>query len=447
MATPTAPPPVAPTSNAVVGSQTQSPFGPAPDQRNVVADGRTTPSWYRTMAVITVVLTLVFAAVATAAALVTRSASQRLENSTAPSLIAVQDLSSSVAEADAAATAVFLSGQTGVEDRGLRNLYSAALSRSSRQTEQVASLIGADEESHAELQNVAVGLVDYSGQVETARVRSQVGQDNADRALQAALDLNRVEIAPSLSIVTNRAQEGFARDSTEGNYLGIAAVLVGLLALLMLVLLQVGMANRSRRIFNLFLLLGTVALLATIIVLGRGLLVRQVALSNAESGGYDSIVATSNLQSSVFELQSDLGIGLLGNGRAETAEALLQIDEDVARIRNRAVLDESDREVAAVDLLEARLSRYRTSVESIAASSGSNQAAAIELFEGEGLSNFNGLNTAIESVLSDNRAQFNSGVAAASDSLWFVPFATIILPILAALGTILGVQRRLGEYQ
>lgn len=477
----------------------ESPFGQAPKhvESETVRSRRTTPGWYRTMAVITVVLTLIFAGVATAAALVTRSSSQRLENNTAPSLIAVQDLSSSVAEANAAATAAFLSGQNGIEDRGRRNLYTDALTRSSRQTEKVASLIGNDEESHVQLGNVASALVTYSGQVETARTQSQLSQQSASgteetapdgaqeeetdesgtdeevdeeeadevtvegasqeaasarqlqasRTLEAALASNRTQIAPSLDIVTVRAQNGFDRDSSEGFLLGVGAVAVGLVALLFLLWLQIGMAKRSRRVFNLFLLLATVALLGTLVVLSRGLIVRQVALSNAESGGYDSIVATSDLQSSVFELQSELGLSLLGSGNPNTAELLDQIDQDVSRIRARADRDNSIRETAAVDQLEARLERYKTSVREISETSESNREASIELFEGEGLANFNGVNTSIESVVSDNRSQFNSGVAAASDALWFLPFATIILPILAALGTILGIQRRLGEYQ
>ena len=189
------------------------------------------------------------------------------------------------------------------------------------------------------------------------------------------------------------------------------------------------------------------ALLATVVFLGRGLLVRQTALSNAESGGYDSIVATSELQSSVFELQSDIGLSLLDQQALSTDVSVDQLTEGVAEIRRRAEADNSEREIAAVSLLEARLERYNASVEQITANATTQPQVAVDLFEGEGLSNFNGVNTALESVLSDNRTQFNSGVAAASDGLSLVPFATVILPILAALGTILGVQRRLGEYQ
>jgi hypothetical protein len=75
------------------------------------------------------------------------------------------------------------------------------------------------------------------------------------------------------------------------------------------------------------------------------------------------------------------------------------------------------------------------------------RSEAVTLFQGEGLAAFNGLNTAVESVLSDNRDQFLDGVDDASRAVGITPYLTIVLPVLAALAILLAIQRRLGEYR
>ena len=65
---------------------------------------------------------------------------------------------------------------------------------------------------------------------------------------------------------------------------------------------------------------------------------------------------------------------------------------------------------------------------------------------GPGNADFNGFNTSVESVLSDNRTQFLDGVASARDRLNLLRIIGIALPALAAALTFLGFQRRIAEY-
>ena len=225
------------------------------------------------------------------------------------------------------------------------------------------------------------------------------------------------------------------------------AGVLGLLAIVQLLRLQVGTFNRSKRVFNVNYLFATALVVVAVVLLAQALLVRAVALRNAESGGYDSIATTSRLQAAAFGVQSELSLRLLGSagaGAADLDQLIAEVEADVAEVAQAA---DSDRERAAADELAVRWDRYRASVADISALADSDPDEAIARFQGPGISTFNGLNTSIESVLSDNRAQFFNGVEGAADSVGYLPIVAIALPLLAVLAIVFGTQRRLEEYQ
>jgi hypothetical protein len=407
------------------------------------------PGWYRVWAAISVALLATFAVLAAVGSLLARGASSTIESSTAPSLIAVQDLFACVAEAYAAATVVFLSGSTGNEDRVRRNLYLDARQRSAQQTERVAGLVGDDPEVHEALSVIAASLTTYSGQIEASRLANQADLPGAEDQLRDALDLARTDISTSVTTVTGRSQDRLDRQRSDGRIVVGAAVVVGVIATVVLVQLQLGAFRRSNRLLSLPLMLATGLTVVTLLLLTGGLVTRSTALRNATRGGYDSIATTSQLQSSVFELQSRLGLLLLdaggGGTGSELSELLATIDGDVDAISGGA---DSERERAAADELRVRWDRYRLAATEIVslATAGDTGAAVTEL-RGQGLSSFNGVNTTIESVLSDNREQFANGVAEAAGADRWLPVYSIVLPVLSVIGVLYGVLRRLGDYR
>jgi hypothetical protein len=251
--------------------------------------------------------------------------------------------------------------------------------------------------------------------------------------------------------VTGRSQDRLDRQRSDGRIVVGAAVVVGVIATLVLVQLQLGAFRRSNRLLSHPLMLATGLTVVTLLLLTGGLVTRSTALRNATRGGYDSIATTSQLQSSVFELQSRLGLLLLdaggggGGTGSELSELLATIDGDVDAISGGA---DSERERAAADELRVRWDRYRLAATEIVslATAGDTGAAVTEL-RGQGLSSFNGVNTTIESVLSDNREQFANGVAEEAGADRWLPVYSIVLPVLSVIGVLYGVLRRLGDYR
>ena len=96
----------------------------------------------------------------------------------------------------------------------------------------------------------------------------------------------------------------------------------------------------------------------------------------------------------------------------------------------------------------ARWSRYVATSDSIDSLLRSNDLVAAErLAGGQSNADFNGFNTAVESVLSDNRAQFEEGVSAAHSTLdWLRPML-VVLAGLAVLLSWSGFDRRVRDYR
>ncbi|MDH3301277.1 MAG: hypothetical protein OES24_12290 [Acidimicrobiia bacterium] len=378
-------------------------------------------------------------------------------DSTAPALIEVQDLFASVAEANAAATAAHLSvSASGDEDRASRNLYLDALRRANEQLTVVSADIGrvgdtdTSEVIRTDLQNIAASLTVYAGAVEAARVANINNLPGADDQLRAALSVVDAEIGPSVASLTEAARARYDNEAGRASTLVGLAIGLGFATLGAMVWIQYRLALRVRRVVNIFLALATLALIGFLAVLANGLLVRQQALNDASDGGYDAITASARMQEATFGLQSQLGFLLLEETRPQdpneiVGQLIAEADDGVETIVRTA---DSDRELAAADALNVRWGRYRAVALDVSSMSGPSRSGdAVAVFQGEGLSSFNGVNTAIESVLSDNRTQFTDGVTLARSAVERLPWWNLALAVLAGVLSIIGFQQRLGDYR
>lgn len=398
------------------------------------------------MGAVAVAILVAFAAVGAFAAFVVSASGRTVEDNVAPSLIAVQGLSSSVAEANANATAAFLSASSGPEDRQRRVAYQASIERSARQAEELASLIGDDQQDQTRLQDVAAALVTYSGLIESSRTAQQNGSTTAVDELRSAIDLTAGEVSTSIDAVTVANQNTFDDEVTAARLPFVATGALGMAALAFLLWLQVRISQRSRRTINLGLAFATIMVVAALGVVASSYQARQSTLERSADGGYDTIAATSRLQTAAYDVQTRLSLALLGTTVDGDVQASL--DQLVAESEQIRAAADSDRERAAADALQVRLDRYQASAIAIADLAAVGRRAEADVaFRGTGLSDFNGLNMAIEGVLSDNRTQFTDGVGEASDATRLLPYLMLGLPLLAVIGSVIGVQRRLRDYQ
>lgn len=429
-----------------------------------VATGRSTPARYRVASIVCVVVLALAALVGFLAATSLTDATDRARNNTGPVLVATQDVFASIAEADAASAAVFLSGTD--EDREQRRLYEVALERSTAQLEEVSRLVGDDDADHDVIKAIAADLTVYAGQVEAARLANVEGIAGATDRLTDAIATVQDGVVPQVQRITTSAQEQLDDDVRSGRILTVIALLVLLIAGAVLVSAQIWLSRKTNRILNLPLLGATVLVAVALLWLLVGWVRQQSDLSTAQDDGYDSIALTADIQTTAFRYKTleSLGVLAVGDG-AEQDElagmlASSTIDADAVLAARTGSSDgqgllfdaaraaDTTRERAATAEMLVRWQTYlETSLEIRGAADSGDRDAAVAAAVGPGNADFNGFNTSVESVLSDNRSQFADGLANADDRLRLLVPGMILLPLLAALLALWGWQLRITEYR
>ena len=427
------------------------------------AAAATTPGRYRLWSVATVVLLLATAVAGWAAATALRSGTDRIRNNAGPVLVATQQLVASLAEADAAATAAFLSGRQ--EDPESRRLYEQALARASAQIQDVSALIGDDPDTHARLKDLSVAVTRYAGLVEAARATNQAGVAGAERYLVDALNLLASTVADDATRLTDATQRRFERDEDRRDTGVLPALVVAGVALAILLIAQCWVFKQTRRLLNLPMALATLLLAGTIGWLVFTTLRSGDDIERARADGYDSITLTSRIQTSAYRAKADETVALItaDQGRrasaAATAQTLLTDRATPAAVEavrqgrdpgvgglltDAAVVADSDGERAAVAEMLVRWQRYQDTSAQLRSTTDAAQARALAV--GPGSATFNGFNFSVESVLSDNRDQFLDGLASAARRLRSLTLVALLVPLVAAIGALGGFQLRINEY-
>ena len=336
----------------------------------------TTPARFRAWSIGLSLLAIISALLASIATAQFISATDKVQDNTGPVLISTQGLLASMAEADAANTAVFLSGEAG--DRQQQRLYESALSRAPQQIEDIAAGIGDDEASHDSLKQIGSQLTEYARLTERARVNNLAGEASATTDLNAAIELvsgnnGMLDLAQA---VTDRTQATLDDDIDAGLPVWIASLAMIVLTIVALLIAQRLLGRRTKRIINPLLLAATVCMA----LLGAWLLFAQfgrvVDLQTADDDAYDSIALTADLQTAAFEYKTAEAQAVIAN---DTLLLPLAADDDAIDDLLEALEAEADTaaESAAVSNLDRRWRRYLlTSLDvGVALDSGDTDAA------------------------------------------------------------------------
>jgi hypothetical protein len=431
----------------------------------VHAASRTTPGRYRLWSLATAALLALATVAAAASAAQMRSSTRRAETNSGPVLVATQQLVSSLAEADAAASAAFLSGRD--EDPEQRRLYEQALARSGQQVDEIASLAGRDATTRAVLGRVSVQVTQYAGLVEAARASNRAASPDANGYLVSAVNLAEQLVKGDVNVLTIGAQDSLRHDQdrrTRGFLVAVVALVAALAALGMG---QTHLVRTSRRIVNVPLVLATVLCLLGVAWLVRADQTSGDDLARARARGYDSIVLTARLASDGFGAKSADTLAVITGDAAQRATAdtfaasvatqpVTPAVADLVRagraagapgglIGQAAEAADSPRERAAVAEAALRWQRYQQTVASLR--SAPNAAAARAVAVGPANADFNGFNFSVESVLGQNRGQFLAGLASAEGRTSPVPTGVLLVLLAALAAALVGFQLRINDYR
>jgi hypothetical protein len=351
-------------------------------------------------------------------------------------LVRVQSIQTDLLRADATATNAFLVG--GLEPAAQRAAYDQAMSSSSARIAEAAQAQPADAAALAVLNQQ---ILDYDAGIEQARANNRQGLPIGAQYLRSASAQLRADALPIAdNLVSANAER--ARDRME-IWIGLAFVLVAVLAPAFFVVGQVWLARRFRRTFNRGMLAGSVLLL--VLLVGGIVLLLNLngAVRAIQDGSFAAVnrAAGARIEASNAKSNESLTLIARGSGGAfETAwkNSTASVTGDLAGLGSEAPTAEWN-------------SYLQVHQEIRALDDGGQWDQAVALATGTGKESANTVFNAFDARLADT---LERSAAEAGDGLsgWRPGLiAAAILALLGGIGVALlarsGVATRLREYR
>ncbi|MFF1944811.1 hypothetical protein ACFVWF_22020 [Rhodococcus qingshengii] len=422
-------------------------------RRELQAFMSSTPGRLTVVGLILVAITLIAGLLATAAIENRQANLDLLLVETEPLANSAQNLYSALSLADAAAATAFISG--GLEPAEVRDRYTQSIGEASAEIVQAsAGLDSTDLAGHSALTTISTDLSVYTGLVETARANNRVGNPVGAAYLSEASQLMQTSLLP-MAQQLHASQETLVsqvqRDFETPPWWPIVAFVFVLCAL---VATQMYFSRKSRRRFNLGLILASLAVAAALLWLLTVGLVSALATGRALDAGAEPLHELTEAR--IMAQQARTVETLTLARRDSTAEdnvtftrkvdALrdilegLQSDER-ARVNSEvltAALDSRQQWVAAHTRMYDRLGNGDfTSAAAITIGAGEQDSAA----------EYGKLDHELWQGIVDSRTNLRSDVSYASRVLAASAPGMSVLAVLGVAGIFIGFWPRLREYQ
>lgn len=259
-----------------------------------------------------------FGVLATSAEQSRERAVRAARTNTEPLLIQAVHLYTDLSDANATVATGLLAG--GLEPPAKRAQYLRDLHGASQSLTALTSEAGTTASAPAALGRVADQLPVYSGLVETARANNRQGFPVGAAYLRQAATLMTATILPAADQLYATEAERLNRDYRTGSSTAslVALVAVVVVGLGLLLLAQLYVVRISRRILNVPMALGTLALIAVSAWAVIGLIGEQNALATARRDGSDQVELLSAANVLLSRAQGDLSLELVNRGTDTT---------------------------------------------------------------------------------------------------------------------------------
>lgn len=417
----------------------------------------TTPGRMRLASVAIIVALLALAVVGTGAVHARQRATDAVGQQAGSLLVGAEVIYSSLADADATATNIFL--KAGLEPPERRQAYLDDLAAAATQLAVVARQAGASKEAAQALDVINKDLPTYSGLLEAARANNRLGLPVGAAYLRQGSKLMQAEILPAVGklyqVEAGRLNQAYASGRSAFDVARV--LLVAGLVIAGLVFCQIFLARRTNRLFNLPLLVGT---LLTLVVLAWSLFAFTASasrLKEARTKGSDPVQLLSSARILLSRAQADENLALVarGSGSQYLADFAAVIAELGPADGSSGLMAEAQRSAPAAASLTGSGSPYAAYLTAhdavVAAGSNGEFAKAVDLATGNAASDelpaASQLSTALSERIKAAQKVFDVKAAAAAHDLARLSLGVIGLAVLAAGSAFFGLQQRINEYR
>ncbi|MDJ0415654.1 hypothetical protein [Rhodococcus opacus] len=405
------------------------------------------------------VLAVVLVAAALAAgvvALAVTDARQReidtLRTHSEPLADAAQSLYSSLSIADAAATTSFLFG--GSEPVGVRERYNQAVGDAANTLVTASTGVSAaDAEAVGLLSEISRRFAEYTSLIATARANDRSGNPVGLTYLGNASSMLQGTILPLAHRLCTEQWTSVATTQTRTTRLPVLAFAVTTSALLGLVLAQVYLARKSRRLINPGLVVAALLMAGLLVWSVAAFMVSTAAAERARTAGTQPLSALVTARILAQQARADEMLGMLRRGSDSQSEVDFSrhstvLSEILAQHRNTSRGGVADAPVAdAATALDGWRDTH-TVVQDRLGNGDYPGAAALAVGPGDDASTarFAALDDALRSAIDKLRDEEREATDDAYRATSLLPVGALALGVLCGFAVGGGIWPRLNEY-
>lgn len=405
----------------------------------------------------------------------TRQAIQTIGKDAVPSIVAAQQIRAAMANMNASSANVFISSGDNVL---LKGRYDEQRAVANDNLIAAAQNITYGDAERTPILAITDGLETYNGLIKAARTK---GRPSGIKDLVDASDLMHRTLIPAADTLdqVNFAHLNAAYDAARAHALAVQIELYAAGGLVLAALLgtQVYLMRRTRRVFNLPLVLATVLLVGFVGGLSSALAAQNEDLRAANKDCFESIHALSEARSFAYDAHADESLSLLGLPPKEEETYASSFQKNANLLADAPVTDAlvasaaaghkqafhgslavelnnitfAGEQAAATEELRTWGQYIALDTEIRALETSGHHAEAITLCTGTktGQSDdaFAQFDAALGKTLGINQAQFKLTVDKAFAGLVPLPFVSAAALLLVMVLTWLGIAPRLREYQ
>jgi hypothetical protein len=419
------------------------------------ASGRgSTPFRLRGALVGTIVFALVFAVLG-AYGVGTRRSSIDATNHAAGQLLQLQDIRMSIVQADSLASRLYLTG--GAEDPDARRRYLDFIDDASQGLVDVALQLDLGAEQAASLQQANAGLAAYAGLIEQARANNRQGFP-VGAAYQRQANQAVGTLVGQLRVVEQSQRDAVNEELASAHRAGAWLNLAGWLLVAVLVLAGLWLATRFRRLVNVPLGIG---LVAVVVVLVLATLAQGRAVNDADDAVSSSLTTAdlvAQARAAAFDAQSQEALTLINRGNGAANEAKWQ---DASAVVDAALATACDRTSQSACELQGTYGEYVTGhgqIRDYDDGGDWDTAVAVSLGKASATSDptadvdatvvpFTAFDTASTNLVEVSSRAATSALSAATDGLGLMRVLVFLAGILVILLAVVGFGQRLREYR
>lgn len=376
-----------------------------------------------------------------------------------PLAAAAQQVYRALSDADATAASAFLS--TGEEPPALRERFENDIAQAGVYLARTASDTAAGPEFAKHVDVIGQQLPVYTELIGTARANNRQGFPAGAAYLRQASELMRAKILPAAETLYKAETGQLAEEQSEARgFPWLTALLVlGLLGAL--IAAQLYLKRRTNRMFNVGLVVATVAVVIGLLWSTAALVAQSLLIADSESDGTEQVDLLVQARIAGLKARADETLTLVARGDGADYETEFvamsggMAGKDgsgglLAKARAAAENDDVARQLEQAQASAAAWVKAHQKVRKL--DDGGQYADAVKLVIDEKRKDgtakaFMQLDGDLSTAIKQGRTSFFDDASNASTALILLPWGWLVLGVVAALGVGVGIHERLREYR